>query len=257
MSIWLELEAGGRKAGAVCAREYRSGDGCPLVVRRSSEDLLVANVFGMLRLLNADRWLRRLLNRAFLTRRFNLIGFGDTSMAFWQRLSPRTLRRAPEGDSEIDVLLRFADCAVYVEAKYEADLSPRTRNDPRRDQLVRLLEVVYDDAICGLWRRQPYVLVVGLSGEPPLVTSYRERDELARQLTHHRVEEASARAALMSRRVGYLSWRTIRDLVAAPLPGLHATERRILDEVARYLDHRIRTSRRALRLPILTEERSP
>lgn len=251
MSIWLELEAGGRKAGTVCARDYRNGDGCPLIVRRSSEDVMVANVFGMLRLLEPTRWLRRLLNAAFGTRRFTHTPIEPTSMAFWQRIGPASQRRVPEGDSEIDVLLRFADCAVFIEAKYLAKLSSGTTHDGSRDQLIRLLEVAYDNTVCGLWRCQPYVLVIGTgTDEPELVTRYRDPRAIVRQLGHHSADEARVRATLLSRRVGYLSWSAIRELLAAPAPGLHVTEQRVLAEVGRYLEHRIQAAQRPDLVPI-------
>lgn len=251
MSIWLELEAGGRKAGTVCARDYRNGDGCPLIVRRSSEDLMVANVFGMLKLLDPHQWLRRLLNAGFSTRRFNYTAVDNMTMAFWQRMAPQTRRRFPEGDSEIDVLLRLADCAVFVEAKYLAKLSPGTSHDADRDQLIRLLEIAYDNAVCGLWRCQPYVLVVGLDTvEPPLVVRYRDPRELTHRLDHHPVAEAKRRATLLARRIGYLSWSTIRDLLVAPAQQLHATESRVLSEVIRYIDHRIAAAHRPDTVPL-------
>jgi hypothetical protein len=237
MSVWLEIEAGGRKTGNVCARDYRNGDNCPLIVRTTSEDVLVGNVFGMLRLVTPQVWLRPLLNLAFKTRRFDYVPLAELAMGFWQRVPPRSVRRLPEGDSEIDVLLRFDDCSVFIEAKFEAPLSTSTRHDAQRDQLLRILDVAYDNTRCGLWRSTPYVLVLGLDLEPPiLVRRYSDLETLAAALGYHPHEDARARAAVLARRVGYLAWAQLRDIIANPNLDANLTEQRICFDLVRYLD---------------------
>src|SRR5690606_5672296 len=81
VSIVVEMHG---KQGRVCSRDYRNGNGCPLIVRPTSEDVLTGNVFGILRRLRPSLWLRPLLSEAFHTSRFVACSMKDLSVGFWR-----------------------------------------------------------------------------------------------------------------------------------------------------------------------------
>src|SRR5207248_2368019 len=133
-------------------------------VRKTSEDLFTSNVFGILRRLRPSLWLRPMLNAAFKTQRFKTESMRRLDLNFWKTVGPPPLTAFPEGPSEVDVCIAFATTVILLEAKFHSPLATRTTYDPRRDQLVRLLDVAYSYAVGGqLFRRDPYVLVLGLS----------------------------------------------------------------------------------------------
>jgi hypothetical protein len=51
-----------------------------------------------------------------------------------------------EGKSEIDVILRNSVLVVFAEAKLGSDISPITKYDPQRNQIVRNIDCVLDQA---------------------------------------------------------------------------------------------------------------
>ncbi len=74
---------------------------------------------------------KKVLNRA-----------GDAEISFWPRLSSPPTRRIREGTSEPDFMVELGkEALVLVEAKYKSGISSKTAYDPRRDQIIRLIDV--------------------------------------------------------------------------------------------------------------------
>ena len=236
----MHVEQSG-KGGRVCARSYRNGDGCPLIVRSTSEDVVTGNAFGLLRHLRPSLWLRPLLVAAF-GKRFERCNMHNVTVKMWPELPPPSTKH--EGWSQPDVLIEFGDVVVVIEAKYRAGLSMRTTRDPARDQLARLLDVAYQFAIDNqFFRRDPYVLVLGLrSEEPALVTRYRDATELAAVLGHYPEGDRARMATTMSARVGYANWLTLSYALGTPRGRLHKLERALLSDLAGYLRFKVQTA---------------
>lgn len=249
MSIVLELEAGGRKTGSVCPRDYRNGPSCPLIVRTSSEDVLTATVFGILRRLRPSLWLRPLLVRAFGSS-FRRVPMGDLDVLFWPSVAPPDELAGSEGATEPDVLLRFGDYAVFIEAKFLSPLAERTTNDPHRDQVVRLIDVAYWSNMADrLFTTTPFVLVLGLDEDTPeLVARYKDSRALADALRHHAPRTRRQIALTMAGRVAYASWTSVADIVEDSTGRAQRMERAFLADVASYLRHRVREGMQRARL---------
>lgn len=249
MSIVLELEANGRKAGRVCEGSYRKGPGCPLIVRQTSEDVLTANVFGLLRRLRPGLWLRPMLNKAFRTGRFQSRPMKHLAVEFWKPVPPPSNRLDIEGNSEIDVAITFESTVVFTEAKYRSPLSASTSHDPNRDQLIRLLDVAYSTArTSDLFPREPFVFVLGLPRtEPELVTRYRNPNSIAEALAHHRrFPDHSEMAEYLALHVGYLSWSSLGEVLRTSGRRATSLEAALLVDVARYIDHKVVQASRSL-----------
>lgn len=236
MSLVIELEGNGRKAGHVCSRDYRNGPSCPLIVRQTSEDVLTANVFGVLRRLRPVLWLRPMLQSAFPRHRVHASAMQTVDVHFWAPTAPPLARTIPEGETEVDVLVRFDSTALFIEAKFLSELATGTTHDRRRDQLARLVDVAY--ATCReaqMFPEMPFVLVLGLTEkEPELVTRYRRPEALREMLSG----EPTAAARLMAPRLGYVSWGVLRQILLAQLALAFPMERGFLGDVAAYIGHR-------------------
>ena len=244
MSLVIELERGGRKAGHVCDASYRRGRNCPLILRQTSEDLITANVFGILRRMPPALWLRPLLNQAFRTKRFRTCSLTGLEVAFWQPVAPPAARANREGYSEADVLIRARDFVLFIEAKYRAQLATRTTEDESRDQVIRLLDVAFEMAKAGqMFTRAPYVLVLGATPtEPELVTRYRSATAVDEALaTRHRYPDHRAIAELLCQRLGYASWQDLAAIIEAHLESASQTERALLGDVVEYIKLKMAT----------------
>lgn len=244
MSLVIELERNGTKAGRVCDRTYRKGPGCPLILRQTSEDVLTGNVFGILRRIRPSLWLRPFLNHAFRTKHFRSCSLAGLNISFWTRVTPPASRARIEGFTEVDVMIRCRDLVVFVEAKYRAPLSTGTEHDGSRDQVIRLLDVAFEMTMAGqFYTRRPYVLVLGSAPtEPDLVSRYRDADTVAEALaTRRRFPEHRQIAQLLARRIGYATWSDLAKIVGGRLSAARPTERLFLLDVVDYIGLKMST----------------
>jgi hypothetical protein len=121
MSIIFELyKTTGKK---VCPPFHVRKGNCPLIVRTTSEDLLTANVFGILKNLDPKIWLRRLLGEAIKGKDFSRHTFENLSFEFRKKYRPPINRAPREGLSEVDVTLTYKNGVIFIEAKYLAPIS--------------------------------------------------------------------------------------------------------------------------------------
>jgi hypothetical protein len=139
-----------------------------------------------------------------------------------------------EGMSEIDVTLRNDALVIFAEAKLGSDISLNTTYDPHRNQIVRNIDCVLDQAVD---RTPMFWMIVRDTGPgrayTQLLNHYRDHPEtLVGELPHHdhrRVTELAANLCL-------IRWR---DLVA-PLARMHldANDAEI-GEIVRELNSRV------------------
>jgi hypothetical protein len=259
MSITIELERDGRKAGNVCHRDYRKGPGCPLIVRQTSEDLMTANVFGILRHVRPSLWLRPFLSQAFGMPRFSTCSLKGLQFFFWTPVRPPAARAFTEGYTEVDLLIKTAQFCVLVEAKYRAPLSTKTAHDPDRDQVIRLLDVAYEMTSADvLFSRQPFMLVLGAArAEPSLVTRYRDPSQVSEALKHRRrFSDGERISQQLAKHLGYFSWPGLADVLRSHLHRANRAETPFLGDVIRYIKAKMealevtRSALRQLHLPV-------
>jgi len=116
----------------------------------NSEDALTWNVFRTFRQINPDMWLNRLFNVSFKKDIQNLPQI--VNIVLWSTISPPPTKRLnrtdggdlilrDEGDSEIDIIIDTELFVWFIEAKYRSDISERTTNDPKRNQIIRNIDV--------------------------------------------------------------------------------------------------------------------
>lgn len=248
MSIALELH-GRKKTGTVCSRDHRNGNNCPLILRSTSEDLLTANVFGLLRHFPPKLWLAPLLNASLETTRFSQVPFADFRMSFWTEIPPPPSRGRTEGPTEVDVSICFDSFAVFIEAKLHAPLAPGTARDPNRNQLARLIHVAHAATREGqLFDREPVVLVIGPTPRPPaLVSRYWSPANLRRDIGDDLDGPSSA---LMARNLGWASWTCVSKALLRHI-GSSGVERSIASELQSYAERKEAQYQQSLR-PQLT-----
>ena len=247
MSITLELEGDGKKLGKICERGYRNGPSCPLILRQSSEDLLTANVFGLLRRLRPALWLEPMLRAAFPRHDVPRLRFKDVTLALWKKIPAPAERAVREGFTEVDVYVAFGVSVLLVESKFTSSLTPATAHDAQRDQLIRLIHVAFSHLVDGeFFPRAPLVLVLGVWGrEPRLVTTYRNPDAICASVSSIRSrEDGIAIARMLSEGVAYLSWQRLARLLSAATQQGTALEAALLKDLVAYITAKARISTR-------------
>ena len=156
MSIVLEL------------REHLSHSGTPLV-HPASEDVLLSNVFGVVKHLPATSvlvpWLRAVTG----------LKVAETTWAisFWEK-QPRPIG-IREGNTVVDLVLDSVATLVFVEVKMDAPASSGTTSNPNRNQLARNLDIGYRRATDAA-KEFALIFVTPDIAQPPLVNSIRSGD---------------------------------------------------------------------------------
>ncbi len=127
----------------------------------------------------------------------------------------RSERPGPvEGDSEIDISIHNGVVTVFVEAKLGSDISARTTYDPDRNQIVRNIDCLLDDArgtVPLFW------MLVRDSGQgrayTQLLYQYRENpSKLVESLPHRDASVVSE----VAQRLGIVLWKDFVQAVPKP-----------------------------------------
>jgi len=197
MSIIFELyKTSGKK---VCPPNYVRKSNCPLIVPTTSEDLLTANVFGILKNLDPKIWLRKFLGEAIRGKDFSRHTFKNLSFEFWRKYRPPLNMKYREGISEVDVTISYKDGIIFIEAKYLAPVNLRTASDPRRDQIIRYLDLAayhylnHPDSVKEFY----FVLIIDTERPPWILTRYRYDQNLINALTRPYLFKPSMHAATL------------------------------------------------------------
>jgi len=246
MSIIFELfKTSGKK---VCPPNYVRKSNCPLIVRTTSEDLLTANVFGILKNLDPKIWLRKFLGEAIKGKDFSRHTFENLSFEFWKRYRPPANRKYREGISEVDVTISYKDGIIFIEAKYLAPVNLRTASDPRRDQIIRYLDLAayhylnHPDGVKEFY----FVLIIDTDKPPWILTRYRYNKNLVRGLTSPGLFKSPGDTSRsLSKGIGWLTWKQLRKILEITREHFrNDAERRFVDDLIIYLNYKIREAER-------------
>lgn len=194
MSIILELRDHCRHAGI-------------LLVHPASEDVLLSNVFGVVKNLPAAYvlapWLRAVTGLSIAE-----VGW---AVSFWEKQTrPIGIR---EGNTIVDLVLDSDATLVFIEVKLDAPASSGTTNDPYRNQLVRNLDIGYRRAT-DAGKQFAVIFVTPDIAEPPLVNSIRTGNG------PFPVNPAVAPASIASC-LHWASWASIGDVIAGAYSSAH------------------------------------
>jgi Holliday junction resolvase-like predicted endonuclease len=242
MSIVVELyKTSGKK---ICPPNYVRKSNCPLIVRTTSEDLLLGNLFSVLKNLDPTIWLRRFLGEAIKGKDFSRHTFENLSFEFWKKYRPPLNRKYREGISEVDVTISYKDGIIFIEAKYLAPVNLSTTHDSRRDQVIRYLDLAayhylnHPDRI----KEFNFVLITHTEKPPWVLTRYRYNQNLIKGLTNPGLFKPPVDIGrLLSRGIGWLSWRQLRKILEITKEQFRTeVERRFVEDLILYLDHKIK-----------------
>jgi hypothetical protein len=246
MSLIFELcKKTGKK---VCPPNHVRTGNCPMIVRTTSEDLLTANVFGILKNLDANIWLPKFLGEAIKGRDFSKRTFENLSFEFWKKYRPPMNRKYGEGVSEVDLTISYKYGVIFIEAKYLAPVSLRTTNDRHRDQVIRYLDLAADHHLRypGSVKEFYFVLIMDTRQPPGLIPKYRFPQNLIKGLSNPGFWGDKEKIAdILSKGIGWLSWQQVKTVLEIA-KGEFTTdvEKRFISDLVLYLDYKIREAER-------------
>ena len=104
----------------------------------NSEDAMTWNVFKTLEKSNPEKWFSQIFPQIILDKDERFI---DPMLRFWDKYFPPMTRPFPEGETHVDLSIETSNKLIFVEVKYKADISKKTKHDPNRDQIIRNIDV--------------------------------------------------------------------------------------------------------------------
>lgn len=135
----------------------------------------------------------------------------------------------------MDVTISYTDGIIFIEAKYLAPVNLRTTSDPRRDQIIRYLDVAayhYLNHPDGL-REFYFVLIMDTEKPPWVLTRYRYNQNLTKGLTNPGLFKPPLDTnRLLSRGIGWLTWKQLMKILEITKTQFRTqAEKRFVDDL--------------------------
>ena len=239
------------KGGCLCQPAKQGQLRCPLIVRPTSEDVITGHVFQTLKNINPRFWLPQLLNAALGAPRFRQQCFRKLRIQLWanQPSYPAELLPWKEGSTQVDAMIKWENprTTVFIEAKYQAQLTPRSRGDDGQsgfpsDQLTRNLRVGLQQA--GYFRQprlfhsapRDFVLILfSPIGVHELVERYRDPKAALAAIPHS--EQISALPVQPF--IGRLTYPDLCTVLRSTNGWMTRSERLLATDLIEYLNFKL------------------
>jgi hypothetical protein len=123
----------------------------------NSEDAMTWNVFKTLEKSNPEKWFSEIFPQITLDKDERFI---DPMLRFWGKYFPPLLRPFPEGETHVDLTIETSNKLIFIEVKYKADISKKTKHDPNRNQIIRNIDV--GSWAAKKWAKEFYFILLTL-----------------------------------------------------------------------------------------------
>jgi len=127
-------------------------------------------------------------------------------------------------------------------------VSLRTSSDPRRDQIIRYLDLArYHFLNCsGRLNEFYFVLIIETDKEPWVLTRYRYKNNLIKGLTNPGLFKPPVDPVhLLSQGIGFLTWSQVKRILEFTKGQFRTeAERRFVEDLIVYLEYKIRDGER-------------
>ncbi len=241
------------KGGCLCQPAKQGQLRCPLIVRPTSEDVITGHVFQTLKNINPRHWLPQLLNVGLGAPRFRQQCFRNLQIELWanQPSYPPNLLPWKEGSTQVDAVITWENppTTVFIEAKYRADLTPRSSKDDGQsgypsDQLIRNLRVglhhsgyLQEPRLFKSAPRDFALILFAPSGEHELVKKYRNPESALTAIPHSNCLHVLPRQPF----VGQLTYADLCSILKSTSKWMTRVERMLVQDLIEYLEFKLAT----------------
>jgi len=176
----------------------------------NSEDAVTWNVFRSLRQIDPSEWLPSLWRTAFPNA--PVPADKDATVYLWlEVIPPPALRKiADEGPTEVDVVIEAPSWVWFLEGKLRRDISTGTTTRPRRDQVLRNIDVgTYYSGV------RPFYFSLLITDQErsavgvEKITAYQDHERIRELLSGHRPDGLAN-----LRGVSLFTWQQVGDTLA-------------------------------------------
>ena len=199
----------------------------------NSEDAIVWNVFRTLNQIDRKLWVEQLFFKAFQKELSHSIEPIDIHL--WKKIRPPKSLSIQEGKTDIDIVIESDAFVGFIEAKYKTDITLGTEHHPKRDELLRYIDVGTNYA-----RKRDFyfsLLILDKYNSPigfRMVNEYKESFEKVQELLPHRKELPSLNS------ISVFQWKDVQSLFKTVyLYSKNKYERYITDQASYWLFDKI------------------
>ncbi len=235
------------KGGQLCEPARLQQLRCPLLVRSTSEDVITGEIVQVMRAINPRWWLSDFLNTALGAERFPRQVYRGLRIEPWVNHAPYPKDLLPwsEGSTQVDIEISWENppTTVFIEAKFQAELSWRTSNSTKSrmfpgDQLIRNFRVGLNS--CGYfggnrlfeWKpRDLVVIVMSPHANHSLVQRYRSVRTVLKSIPHSEKLVGLPPTPF----VGEIGYTDLRTVFRNKLRFMTRAERVLVETLDRYL----------------------
>jgi hypothetical protein len=235
------------KGGRLCEQAASGQMRCPLLIRSTSEDVITGELVQVMQTINPRWWLADFLNTALGVKRFQQQVYRRLRIEPWvnHRPYPEELLPWKEGSTQVDIEISWENppTTVFIEAKYQAELSWKTSNSGGQkkypgDQLIRNIRVglhhcgyFQQDALFESAQRDFVVIVLSPHAEHGLVRRYGSEKALRKA-----IPKSDRLVGLPARPfVGEIGYGQIREVLRRRERFQNRAERALVEDLQRYL----------------------
>jgi hypothetical protein len=261
MTITLELKCGSKGFRAHPVQDHWILSGNSRILHLGSEDILTANVFGILKNLDPKVWITSFFDHACKFSRTdfpNLYApdnFDEFRVSLWQDLDspPRWL----EGKTQADVLVKLRNCAIILECKGLAPLQTFVTTDERNgdpklwwDQAIRNIVRGYAYVRCHLGDRDFVFVVLSMSEKEETFRQYESWTRIKEQVESRITKDFDLDGIFpmksrddvckkLSRQIKWVKWSDLKealDKCSFETSEGFGSQNRFRDDLVAYLD---------------------
>jgi len=261
MTIMLELKCGeeGFRAHPLKDRWIYSGNSKILHVL--SEDILTANVFGILRNLDPKVWLVSFLQNAchFSREEFPYLykddNYSEFSVLLWHDLDQPPPRL--EGRTQADVFIELKNIAILIECKALAPLQKRVSTDNREsaprfwwDQVIRNIVRGYSYSRKHFGQKDFFFIVLSMSEKEETFTQYLDWHRIMEQVENRILKDPELRDVFpkdsvedickkLSRQIRWVKWTDLKEALEKSSfneRGVFRSQSRFCKDIVDYLE---------------------
>jgi hypothetical protein len=261
MTIALELKCGEEGFRAHPLKERWIYSGNSKIVHVLSEDILTANVFGILKNLDPKVWLVSFLQNAchFSREEFPYLykdgNYSEFSVLLWHDFDqpPPWL----EGRTQADVLIELGDVAILIECKALASLQKRVSTNDKEgsprfwwDQAIRSIVRGYSYSKKHFGEKDFFFIVLSMSDKEETFTQYLDWRRLKEQVENRILKDPELRddfpedsvddiCRKLSRQISWVKWDDLKEALQKSLfneERVFRSQSRFCKDVVDYLE---------------------
>lgn len=197
------------------------------------EDSIVWNIFRTLNQMERSIWVPLLFEKSFSKGYYYHIE--QIEIKFWQKFWPNRSRKPVEGSIEVDIIIESEEFVWFIESKYGSDISMEINNNPKRDEVIRQI-----DLGTGYAKKKDFyytLLILDRFHSPNgfrITTNYKNNVSSAIEKFSHHYEENLKGISIMT-------WKELQEtLKIIYLYARGKYEKFIVNQAATYLLEKIR-----------------